>query len=61
MHLLSGEATPSSESTAGREVPAPAEREKIDGFARLSAEVAELRSDVTELRQQFAAFRKQFE
>jgi uncharacterized protein len=60
MHLLSGEATPSS-STAGREVPAAVEREKMDGFARLSAEVAEIRSDVTELKQQFAAFRKQFE
>jgi uncharacterized protein len=60
MHLLSGDATPSS-PTVVREVHAAAEREKMDGFARLSSEVAELRRDVAELKQQFAAFRKQFE
>jgi uncharacterized protein len=60
MHLLSGEATAVG-ATAGREVPAPVELEKTDGFARLSSEVAELRRDVAELQQQFAAFRKQFE
>jgi uncharacterized protein YceH (UPF0502 family) len=61
MHLLSGEPQPVG-STAGREVPAAvAEREKTDGSARLSAEVAELRRDVADLKQQFAAFRKQFE
>src|ERR1700738_423970 len=59
MHLLSGEATPVG-STAGREVPAAVEREKTDGFARLSSEVAELQRDVADLKQQFAAFRKQF-
>jgi hypothetical protein len=60
MHLLSGDATPVG-STAGREVPAPVEREKTDGLSRLSSEVAELRRDVADLKQQFAAFRKQFE
>jgi uncharacterized protein len=60
MHLLSGEATPVG-ATAGREVPAAVEREKTDGFARLSSEVAELQRDVADLKQQFAAFRKQFE
>jgi uncharacterized protein len=60
VHLLSGDATPGS-STAGREVPEALEREKMDGFARLSSEVAELRRDVADLKQQFAAFRKQFE
>jgi uncharacterized protein len=60
IHLLSGEATPVS-STAGREVPAAVEREKMDGFTRLSSEVAELRREVADLKQQFAAFRKQFE
>jgi uncharacterized protein len=61
MHLLSGEAQPGSSSTTVREVRAAPDREKIDGFARLSAEVAELRRDVADLKQQFAAFRKQFE
>jgi uncharacterized protein len=60
MHLLSGEPQPGSSATV-REVPAALEREKIDGFARLSSEVAELRRDVADLKQQFAAFRKQFE
>jgi uncharacterized protein YceH (UPF0502 family) len=60
MHLLSGTAQPES-STTVREVPAAPDREKMDGFARLSAEVAELRRDVADLKQQFAAFRKQFE
>jgi uncharacterized protein len=60
MHLLSGDAQPGSSATV-REVPAALEREKIDGFARLSSEVAELRRDVADLKQQFAAFRKQFE
>jgi len=60
IHLLSGDAKPVS-STAGREVPAALEREKMDGFSRLSSEVAELRRDVADLKQQFAAFRKQFE
>jgi uncharacterized protein len=60
IHLLSGDANPVS-STAGREVPAALEREKMDGFSRLSAEMAELRRDMADLKQQFAAFRKQFE
>jgi uncharacterized protein YceH (UPF0502 family) len=60
MHLLSGDATPVG-STAGREVPEALERGKMDGFARLSSEVAELRRDLADLKQQFAAFRKQFE
>jgi uncharacterized protein YceH (UPF0502 family) len=60
IHLLSGDATPVS-STAGREVPAVLEREKMDGFSRLSSEMAELRRDMADLKQQFAAFRKQFE
>jgi uncharacterized protein len=60
MHLLSGEAQPGGSATV-REVPAAVEREKIDGFARLSSEVVELRRDVVDLKQQFAAFRKQFE
>jgi uncharacterized protein len=60
MHLLSGEPQPGSSATV-REVPAASEREKIDGFARLSSEVAELRRDVADLKQQFGAFRKQFE
>ena len=60
MHLLSGDANPVI-STAGREVPAALEREKMDGVSRLSSEVAELRKDVADLKQQFAAFRKQFE
>ena len=60
IHLLSGDAKPVS-STAGREVPAALEREKTDGFSRLSSEMAELRRDMADLKQQFAAFRKQFE
>jgi uncharacterized protein YceH (UPF0502 family) len=60
MHLLSGDVKPVS-STAGREGPAAVEREKLDGLARLSSEVAELRREVAELKQQLAAFRKQFE
>ena len=60
IHLLSGDAKPVS-STAGREVPAALEREKMDGFSRLSSEMAELRRDVADLKHQFAAFRKQFE
>jgi hypothetical protein len=60
IHLLSGDAKRVS-STDGREVPAAREGEKMDGFARLSSEMAELRRDVAELKQQFAAFRKQFE
>jgi uncharacterized protein YceH (UPF0502 family) len=60
IHLLSGDEKPVS-STAGREVPAALEGEKIDGFSRLSSEMAELRRDVADLKQQFAAFRKQFE
>ncbi len=60
IHLLSGDAKPVS-STAGREIPAALEREKTDGFSRLSSEMAELRRDMADLKQQFAAFRKQFE
>jgi uncharacterized protein YceH (UPF0502 family) len=60
IHLLSGDAKPVS-STAGREAPAALKREKIDGFSRLSSEMAELRRDLADLKQQFAAFRKQFE
>ena len=60
IHLLSGDAKPVS-STAGREIPAALEREKMDGFSRLSSELAELRRDMADLKQQFAAFRKQFE
>jgi uncharacterized protein len=60
IHLLSGDEKPVS-STAGREVPAALEGEKMDGFSRLSSEMAELRRDVADLKQQFAAFRKQFE
>ena len=60
IHLLSGDAKPVS-STAGREVPAALEREKMDGISRLSSEMAELRRDMADLKQQFAAFRKQFE
>src|ERR1700733_10723267 len=59
IHLLSGDAKP-VRSTAGREAPAALEREKIEGFSRLSTEMAELRKDMTDLKQQFAAFRKQF-
>ncbi len=58
--LLSGIAGPVS-STARREIPAALEPEKMDGFSRLSSEMAELRRDVADLKQQFAAFRKQFE
>ena len=60
IHLLSGDAKPVS-STAGQEVPATLEREKMDGFSRLSSEMAELRRDMADLKQQFVAFRKQFE
>ena len=60
MHLLSGDVKRVS-STDGREVPAALEGEKMDGFSRLSSEMAELRRDVADLKQQFAAFRKQFE
>ena len=61
IHLLSGDEKPVS-STAGRcEAPAAVEGEKMDGFSRLSSEMAELRRDVADLKQQFAAFRKQFE
>jgi uncharacterized protein YceH (UPF0502 family) len=60
VHLLSGDAKPVS-STAEREFPAALEREKTDGFSRLSSEMAELRRDMADLKQQFAAFRKQFE
>jgi len=60
VHLLSGDEKPVS-STAGRQVPAAVEGEKMDGFSRLSSEMAELRRDVADLKQQFAAFRKQFE
>ena len=60
IHLLSGDAKPVS-STAAREVAAALEQEKMDGFSRLSSEMAELRRDVADLKQQFAAFRKQFE
>jgi uncharacterized protein len=61
MHLLSGDEKRVS-STAGRfEIPAAREGEKMDGFSRLSSEMAELRRDVADLKQQFAAFRKQFE
>ena len=65
MHLLSGDLLPGNaepvSATAGREVPAALEREKMDGFSRLSSEMAELRRDMADLKQQFAAFRKQFE
>jgi uncharacterized protein len=60
IHLLSGDAKAVS-ATAGREVPAAVEREKMDEFSRLSSEIAELRRDVADLKEQFAAFRKQFE
>jgi uncharacterized protein YceH (UPF0502 family) len=60
IHLLSGEAKPVN-STAGHEVPEALDREKMDRFSRLSAEMAELRRDMADLKQQFAAFRKQFE
>ena len=60
IHLLSGDTKPVS-STAGREVPAALEPEKMDGISRLSSEMAELRRDMADLKQQFAAFRKQFE
>jgi uncharacterized protein YceH (UPF0502 family) len=60
MHLLSGHVKRVS-STDGREVPVPLEGEKMDGFSRLSSEMAELQRDVADLKQQFAAFRKQFE
>ena len=60
IHLLSSDAKPVS-STAGREVPAALEQEKMDRFFRLSSEMAELRRDLADLKQQFAAFRKQFE
>ena len=60
LHLLSGDEKPVS-STAGRQVPAAVEGEKMDAFSRLSSEMAELRRDVADLKQQFAAFRKQFE
>src|SRR3984893_14706199 len=56
-HLLSGEAKPVN-STAGHEVPEALDREKMDRFCRLSAEMAELRRDMADLKQQFAAFRK---
>ena len=60
IHLLSGDEKRVS-STDGREVPAALEGEKMDGFSRVSSEMAELRRDVADLKQQFAAFRKQFE
>src|SRR3984957_17107222 len=60
MHLLSDDVKRVS-STDGREVPVPLEGEKMDGFSRLSSEMAELQRDVADLKQQFAAFRKQFE
>jgi uncharacterized protein YceH (UPF0502 family) len=60
MHLLSGDVKRVS-STDEREVPAAPEGEKMDGFSRVSSEMAELRRDVADLKQQFAAFRKQFE
>src|SRR5450755_1269496 len=60
IHLLSGDAK-AVRATAGREVPAAVEREKMDEFSRLSSEIAELRRDMADLKEQFAAFRKQFE
>jgi uncharacterized protein len=60
IHLLSGDAKPAS-STTGSEVPAAPERGKMDGFSRLSSEIADLRTEIADLQQQFAAFRKQFE
>jgi uncharacterized protein len=60
IHLLSGDVKRVS-STDGREVPAALEGEKMDGFSRMSSEMAELRRDVADLKKQFAAFRKQFE
>jgi uncharacterized protein YceH (UPF0502 family) len=60
IHSLSGDAKPAS-STTGSEVPAAPERGKLDGFSRLSSEIAELRTEIADLQQQFAAFRKQFE
>jgi uncharacterized protein len=45
IHLLSGDVKRVS-STDGREVPAALEGEKMDGFSRMSSEMAELRRDV---------------
>ena len=61
IHLLSGDEKPVGSTAGRREVPAGVEGEKMDGFSRLSSEMAELRRDVSDLKQQFAAFRKQFE
>ena len=59
--LLSGDEKAVSSTAGRREVPTAVEGEKMDGFSRLSSEMAELRRDVADLKQQFAAFRKQFE
>ena len=61
IHLLSGDEKAVSSTAERREVPTAVEGEKMDGFSRLSSEMAELRRDVADLKQQFAAFRKQFE
>jgi len=61
IHLLSGDEKAVSSTAGRREVPTAVEGEKMDGFSRLSSEMAELRRDVADLKQQFAAFRKQFE
>ena len=61
IHLLSGDEKAVSSTAGRREVPTAVEGEKMDGFSRLSSEMAELRRDVADLKQQLAAFRKQFE
>src|SRR6202045_94392 len=61
IHLLSGDEKAVSSTAGRREVPTAVEGEKMDGFSRLSSEMAELRRDVADLKQQFAAFRKRFE
>ena len=61
IHLLSGDEKAVSSTVGRREVPTAVEGEKMDGFSRLSSEMAELRRDVADLKQQLAAFRKQFE
>ncbi len=68
MHLLGGDAAPSTEVAAAVAIPqavgpVAVRAESVGGerIAQLEAEVDELRRELETLRQQFAAFQKQFQ